>query len=164
MINATVKDYFLNYNTSMVVSSVNSVSAIILTNPGRNGIEALFEWPFAQPDHTYTIEKGPLAIELDRHLITRPAGLLWKVDGNVAANRCIVDCFGDEFHQTLLEIHSEGGDTASMSELKFEKSQRIEIAKLQQNSPATPQKLARFLFAYLAENEHPIPNIDDFAY
>lgn len=138
-----------------VIHEVNTISALVKSIPELSSVEVAFQWQLAQPDHTYTVEQGALALELDRHNIARPAGLQWRVESDTPSLICIRNCFGPEFLETLIAVYDERSVFPSMAQVQLSKSQRLEIAKIQYASPATPAKLSKWLMYFLNENAHP---------
>lgn len=102
---------------------------------------AAVEWPFAQPESTYTIDATPdVSLELDRRFPVRPSRIILIDNAGEASLTKLGELVGEELAAAMCVAHLIG---PGMLRLALTDTNRVAIAELQQRSPSTPPLLKR---------------------
>lgn len=102
---------------------------------------AIVEWPFAQPESTYTIDVTPdISLEMDRRFPIRPSRIILLDDPENASVAMLDRLVGEELAAAMCVAHLIG---PGMLRLTLTDANRAAIAELQQQSPSTPTLLKR---------------------
>lgn len=128
------------------------ISAFI-NSDGESGVISVgFVWPVSQPNEIYTIPRGDVSIELDKHYLVRPTGLNWRLGESIGSETVIFDCFGEQLYSSLTDLRDSATTCMSGLDIVLSKENRINLARLQLNSASTPQNLLPLLNGFVRLN------------